>query len=644
MPNTPSLFQTPCRKWSFLHGLAAFLWLLTARPNAGGAPPAGTGNKPQFLVSAFNLGTVDQIPPTVESVLEGLNGSEWSSAAAQVSRQEWNEVPQGVDPAHWLSVVAVGFGKQAEAYVFQFNRADGGARLLAHYAHRKRLSQGSERWFQPTPQLLGVLQNHFARGGGPEGVPLQLEIVEATGAGAADSAGFEEALSLPPHVVLPPVKAIVTAAACSQGWAPTQKPAAARAKMEVRVLDRACSFRLTLEREGRQSIFTKERVPWEEFHEQLSVLFRWPGLSPAVVDFTRLNPREVELLDSDAARTFALIEGELAALDPNGQEVWRLRSIKGKTAVPLKKPDFFSVRREDSGKLRLFGWGASLVEISPADGKVTALAPEAPVGSAPTFDADSAGEVVVAREGRVAFFSAGKERWSTTETVPVQCGPRLEGDRVVFGNERGELVALARADGKPLWRVEAGGRLWGRIAAAGALRLAFSNEEETLLAFDPRDGKVQWRFAAGDALVQPPFVHENALVLATKNNRVVRLVPESGALQAEAKLGAWILGVRPFSAGKSGLLLVGDASGRLTALDAALKPVWEASSGARNTGAPVLAQLRPQWKQPPKKNPRGSSEEMLENLAAETDGLLPFLLCSDSKGFLYKISTRDLSK
>ena len=606
---------------------------------------------PHFLVSAFDLGSVAQTPPTTESVVERLNRSEWCTAAAQVSRLEWNEVPPGADPARWLSVVAVGFGKQAEAYIFQFDGPNGGARLVAHYPHRKRLIEGNEIFLQITPQLLEVFQINVTRGAATPGVPLQLEIVEAAGAVLAEPAGIEEALSLPPKAVLPPLRAIIAAAACSQGWAPAAKPASARAKVEVRVLDRACSFRLTLERDGKQSVFTRERVPWEEFHVQLGVLFRMPALGDRVVDFIRPGLKGVELLGSEGNRSFLLINGELAALDPNAQEVWRLRSIKGDTRVPAKKPDYFTARREDSGRLRLFGWGSdgrpgvgsALVEISPADGKTTPLAADASAGAAPCFDVDASGAVALSREGRVVFFKAGKELWSATEPAPVKCGPRIETDRVLFGSELGELVALDRSDGKQLWRVQGGARLWGRIVPAGGLRLAFSNEEESLLAFDPMNGTIQWRFAAGDALVQPPFLHEGSLVAATKHNRIVRLDPGSGALQAEAKMPAWILDVRAISTGKRNLLALNDASGRVVVLDAGLKPIWEASTGARNTGCLALAQLRPQWK-PPKKRAKDSAEEIVEDISAGTEGVQPFILCSDSKGFLYKISIQDVPK
>ncbi|HEV7406167.1 MAG TPA: PQQ-binding-like beta-propeller repeat protein [Chthoniobacteraceae bacterium] len=601
---------------------------------------------PQFVVSAFDLGAVDQIAPQSASLAAELNAAEWCTAVAQPAGGEWNQPPASVDPARWLSVVTVGFGKQAEAYVFQFGGPESAARLVAHLPHRKRYSNGAEQWFPPFDRLLRVFHANQAQSRVP-GLPLQLEIVEAQDTGApapalSGEAGLDDSLTLPSKKVLPPLRAIITAAACSAGWAPSALPAATRARVEVRVLDRACSFRVTFNSAGRETTYTKERVPWEEYHEQLALLFRLPLLGGKIVDFVRPNPGKVELLEAEGNRIVCLVDDELAALDPNGQEAWRLRLPQSKVPGAVKKLEHYTTRRDEAGKLHLFRWSTALTEIALADGKLLPLVPAAP-SAASMFDVNARGEIALAHDTSVSLFAAGKPVWSVTESSPVQCGPRLETDRVLFGNDRGELVAVARADRRELWRVKAGGRLWGEIAAAGALRIAFSNEDETLVAFAPADGAVKWRFAAGDVLVQPPFEHQGALVVVTKQNRIVRLAPDSGAVLQETKLPAWIAGVRAIELGRQSPLAVGDSSGRLQLLGPDLKPLWQVNTGARLTGFPALAQLRTRWKVPAKAA-KGSSEEMLENLAAETDGTQPFLLGSDTAGFIYKISTADLLK
>ncbi len=604
----------------------------------------GSEARPSFLVSSFNLGTVDQVPPTAEIVAESLTGSEWCTAKVVASRGEWNQVPPGVAPEQWISVVSVGFGKQAEAYIFQFNRADGGARLRAHFPHRKRISNGAERWFQPAPQLCAALHSELNGRREDSGVPLTLEVVEEPSLGGANGEGFDEALLLPARTVLPPLKAIITAAACSQGWIPMSQPSPNRAKIEVRVHDRACSFRLTMESEGKNRVFSKDRVPWEEFQDQLSVLFRMPNLGPRVVDFARPYNSEVELLESEGNRTFFFNEGELSAIDTNGQEVWRLHSLKGKGPAGSKprKPDFFAARRDDSGKLRLFAWGSALAEISQTDGTVTVLAPDTPAGATPTFDVDTAGHAVLARDRRVTLFLGGKEKWSVDEHCAVLCGPRLEGDRVLFGTDRGELIALALSDGRVLWRVQVGEQLRGDISSMAGLRFVFSGRQEMLFAVDPQDGSVRWRFKAGDAMVRAPFLFEGMLAVATKNNRVSLVRPETGSVEVQTQLDSWLVDARLVTVGRSVAIATSEASGRVALWDRNLNRLWESSTCARSMGRLVVARLRPQWRTQ-KKAAKGSTDEILEILSDESEGLLPFILTSDAKGFLFKMSLHDFT-
>jgi hypothetical protein len=56
----------------------------------------------------------------------------------------------------------------------------------------------------------------------------------------------------------------------------------------------------------------------------------------------------------------------------------------------------------------------------------------------------------------------------------------------------------------------------------------------------------------------------------------------------------------------------------------------------------VVARLRPQWRTQ-KKAAKGSTDEILEILSDESEGLLPFILTSGAKGFLFKMSLHDFT-
>jgi hypothetical protein len=238
---------------------------------------------------------------------------------------------------------------------------------------------------------------------------------------------------------------------------------------------------------------------------------------------------------------------------------------------------------------------------------------------------------------KLSLVARAKEIWAATEPEPIVAGPRLEADRVLVGTSRGELVAFNRADKRELWRVPLAKRLWGPIAAVGAVRLVFSAEEETLFAVDPKDGSVKWKFAAGDTLVQPPFEHAGSVVVVTKANRIARLDPATGTVTTEAKWPTWVVAVESLTSGGKTRLAVGDVAGRLTIVGDDLRRTWESSLGSRVTGRPLIAVTPPLWKAKPKPT-KGGPDDLLDVINSDNAGTKPYLLTTDGAGFLYKLS------
>ncbi|MBA4190523.1 MAG: hypothetical protein C0467_21255 [Planctomycetaceae bacterium] len=612
--------------------LAVGLALITSWSGSGAAQPA----HPKFVVTAFDLGVVEQVRANEQNLATELTAQGWCTAQPKPKTATgWSDVPAGAEPDQWVSIVTVGFGSRAEAYAFQFSGPNRTARLLAHVPHRKHFVNGGERWFSPFTNLLDAFRIGHATAKKANPLPtLQLEVVLSNPKGAG-TGGADEALTVPPEKVFPPVQVIATAAACAGGWAPTTQKADIRARVEVRVLDQACGFRVTFVRDGKETVFTRDRVPWEEYHDQLAMLLSLPITRPSVVDFVRPSPEKVELLAIESNRIICLVDDELTALDTaTGAEAWRLRIPQGKTG-PKRVERYATLHA--AGKLRLFRTSTSLAEIAVADGAISPLAPT----PATAFDVGNNGATAVVQGAKLSLVARGKEVWTTTEPEPIVAGPRLESDRVLIGTGSGELVALSSADKRELWRVSLGKRLWGPITPVGTLRLVFSAEVETLFAVDPKDGAVKWRFAAGDALVRSPFEYDGSVVVVTKANRIVRLDPSTGKVLNEVRWPTWVIAAELLTVGGKSRLAVGDVAGRLTLIDTDLKRTWESSLGARVTGRPVIAVTPPVWKTR-SKPAKGGPDDLLDSIATDAAGTKPFLLTTDGAGFLYKLSTEGI--
>jgi outer membrane protein assembly factor BamB len=603
---------------------------------------------PKFVISSFDLGTVPQVRATAAELATELNAAEWCAAEPNATAKLWHEVPAGVDPKQWISVVTVGYAKQAEAYAFMFDGPQGAARLVAHAPNPQGTLRGAPHWYAPFVKLLNGFRIGYAQPA-PSSPPLQLEIREvaapAAAAVAGNKPGFDDALTIGPEKIVPPLKAILLAAACRGGWSPTFAAAspssaassstASRAVVELQVLDQACSFQIKFTHEGTESVVTKDRVPWEEFHDQLVSLFRLPLGDKSVRDLLRLAPGRVELLVAAGDRLAYLVDDELAALDTaTGREAWRLR-IPQSPVARTKKIERYVVRRDPAdGRPRLFRWTKTLAEISLLDGSETPFAPT-PTVTGWSFDVDGKSGAITSDGAKLTRYVAGKEVWSATETSPLTAGPIIAGDRVLAATDRGELFALALSDGKPLWRVKSPQPIVGSITPLGPMLLAFSPGDETLSAVDPQDGATKWRFAAGDMLLQAPFVHAGRLIVVTKQNRIAALDPTSGSLLAETTRPTWLVGVESVLVDKSPQLAIVDLNGRAALLNDQLQPSWQAQLASRPTGRPALLRMPAFWRTNAKSEPKN---ELLAAVEADSVPQQTFFLTTDADGFLYKLA------
>lgn len=617
-----------------------------------------TVSRPEWVLSSCDLGAAGQPKMNPADIVRELRADGWPAKVAPAespAATDWRKIPAGTHPESWVSLVTASFGRRGEVYAFQFQGQDGRAKLLAHISHKmvpgvgQDPMKGAYVWTDASPNVASALRTHReAPPANPETAksfrPLQLEIVHVQESEAPEvqdterGSSLDTAMSLPPQKVLPVLDAIITAAACSAGWAPGPGAAPSRARVELRVQDRACAIQVSFVHEGRETHTGFRRIPWEEYPEQLKLLFHWPALEKHVSDFARPHFESLQLLGLDQNKLFCLLGDEVAALDATtAAELWRIRKRPGQ-ALPARLRPQYTTRRDPQGKLRIVRWNIALSEVSPHDGALLPLA--AGAASAPhSFDFAGDGALASAEAMQLRVFSKGKEIWTTTEKHEIRCGPRFEKDRVLIGHDGGELLALDRATGKELWRTPAGGSFYGSISAAGALRFAFCAQTETLVAFSPEDGSLKWRFQAGDALAQEPFEFNGSLFLVTKANRVVRLHPESGAVLHEVQWPAWISGLQPVDSAAGTVLALNDSRGRLTLLDARLVTQGSANLETRLTGATFSAVLPEIWRQRASKK-KGADEDLSEALTAPAHK--PFFLSTNNLGFLLKLTPESL--
>ena len=597
---------------------------------------------PAIAVSSFAMDTLTLTPPTAKDIVARLTGETWCVARAVESKGAWNELPAGVDRGEWISLVTVGFNGQAETYALMFDGPEGALSLAVHVPFRETwLAGGVKSWIYPLDGAVGALRvNFLERDQQQKKRLLKLTVVPWREGPdvpvTTKNAALDDAQTLAPELVFPPVAVMAHAAAFEAGWAPTSGDAPFEATCEVRVEDQACSFRLTLRDATGEHVVRKLHVPWETYHEHLVRLFRYVEKRTGVSDFVQLGRHPAEVLALHEDRLACLLNQELAVFNlSTGKRSWTTEpAVKPTNYSPV--PQYDQLHRA-GGQIELVRYRPALMQLDWETGKPTPFC-TAGADSRFKFYASHSGEYGTVQGNAAALHRDGKQVWEQQEAAAITAGPLLRGTDFVYGQSTGRLVARSFTGGKVRWESQLPSSLYGQIVDSGGGLLVFSNSAEALLAIDPLTGQERWRTPVGDVLLQTPIAgavsNLNRVLVATKGNRLLQLDVATGKVQQVVQWPTWLVSVTLIDTQPVSTLAVVDLAGDVTLMNPKdLKVIRTIKAGAPLAG-PLLygTDLPYQWPVP-------QAAETEENLLNEIKtGPLqrgPGFLAADGQGFLY---------
>ena len=110
--------------------------------------------------------------------------------------------------------------------------------------------------------------------------------------------------------------------------------------------------------------------------------------------------------------------------------------------------------------------------------------------------------------------------------APIKSSANIAGpDRIVFGNDGAEVYCLAIADGKELWKANAGDRVNSAPAVTRGIVLV-SGCDAHLHGIDAQSGEEKFSTDLGSLAPGSPAIFEGGIVIGTDGGRVVCVSPE----------------------------------------------------------------------------------------------------------------------
>lgn len=155
--------------------------------------------------------------------------------------------------------------------------------------------------------------------------------------------------------------------------------------------------------------------------------------------------------------------------------------------------------------------------------------------------------------------------------------PLMLNDRIVVSDRYGVIEAISLEDGDEIWSVDLDFIISGGVGGNEQFHVVTSREGDVVL-LDARDGSIKWTVSVASEVLVPVEIVQDRLIVRTVDGKIIALNLSDGAQQWVYQKDVPALSLR----GGSRLLVVdnkilaGLDSGRLVALDASGKPLFDA--------------------------------------------------------------------
>ena len=156
----------------------------------------------------------------------------------------------------------------------------------------------------------------------------------------------------------------------------------------------------------------------------------------------------------------------------------------------------------------------------------------------PAADADSV--FIASADGRLGRYRAGKAVWEIETGLPISGGVSTDGEIVVVGTIKGEVVAFAASDGGERWRARVSSEVLSPTVFGGG-RVLVGSGDHRLFALDVGDGSRQWVMQRSTPaltlrVTTSPVYAENLVFLGHPGGKLLAVSVANGAVLWEGSV------------------------------------------------------------------------------------------------------------
>lgn len=125
------------------------------------------------------------------------------------------------------------------------------------------------------------------------------------------------------------------------------------------------------------------------------------------------------------------------------------------------------------------------------------------------------------------YSSSGKKIWETHTRVPTRSSPALFNNLFVFGNDKGEIIALESSSGDSVYVKEIGGHFFSGVTISENI-IYVGNDNGKVYALKYENGEIIWQFDTGYRIKMEPSVDQQNLYVGNLNGNFFSINKTTG--------------------------------------------------------------------------------------------------------------------
>ncbi len=148
------------------------------------------------------------------------------------------------------------------------------------------------------------------------------------------------------------------------------------------------------------------------------------------------------------------------------------------------------------------------------------------------------GNIILCKDnGTIKKYSAaGKMIWETETSSQIQCNPAMQNNKIVVGNNEGEILFINSDDGKIILRKKVGKQFLSGVTIDGDIAYIADNSG-VLYAIDINNGNIIWQFDTGSRILMNPAVDDENVFVGNLKGNLYCIDKNIGELKWQSKLG-----------------------------------------------------------------------------------------------------------